>query len=55
MILHQLSFNFNLPVTITDARHRRSWRVDTLARRYQLSPSQAAIYASEMRLPTEER
>jgi len=56
VMLHQLSFDFNRPVTIAkDVRHRSSWRVTSLVRRYHLTPSHAAVYASEMRLPAEER
>jgi hypothetical protein len=56
MILHQLSFDFNVPVSIpTDVRHRRSWRVRGLARRYHIPHSQAAVYASEMLSPADAR
>jgi hypothetical protein len=52
----QLAFDFTFPVKPRSERQQRaSWRVVALARRHRISPNQAALYASEMRLPVEVR
>jgi len=53
LIIHQFEFDFTFPLARADARQSGSWRVGVLARRYRLSPAQAALYAAEMRLPVE--
>lgn len=39
----------------SEARQRVSWRVRTLAERYRIPLSQAAVYATEMDLPGDRR
>jgi hypothetical protein len=52
----QLALDFTYPRHHPSGRrHRSSWRVTALARRHRISANQAAVYATEMRLPVEVR
>ena len=56
MTITQLAFDFTFSLPRpSDRRQRASWRVAVLTRRHRISPNQAAVYAAEMRLPTEAR
>jgi hypothetical protein len=50
-ILNQLEFDFHLPLTPQARQEQSSWRERHLARRYRLSPAQAALYGRLMGLP----
>ncbi len=48
MRLHQLAFDFTFPISRPKVE---TWPIKALVARYRIPPSQAAIYAQEMRWP----